>query len=198
MQAARCVLLLGVRSPVNGPPVCRAHLQPPAATPRRVGPACAAVPPRRLPLLPPRSRNLRPTSRLCQQQPLQQQIGQQQGALAGRAAARARLARPHAAAATNAAVAAAADASSAGDGGGPLAAFSRLATALTNAFPVFVLGAALWALARPAAFDWLPPTAITPALAVTMLGMGLTLTFDVRGEWGRERHGPSLWVRCTP
>lgn len=34
-------------------------------------------------------------------------------------------------------------------------------------------GAALWALARPAAFDWFDKAAITPALAVTMLGEGL-------------------------
>lgn len=56
--------------------------------------------------------------------------------------------------------------------------FSTLAATLTNFFPVFVLGAALLALAQPAAFDWFDKTAITPVLALTMLGMGLTLTFD--------------------
>ncbi|KAI7837575.1 hypothetical protein COHA_008588 [Chlorella ohadii] len=49
---------------------------------------------------------------------------------------------------------------------------------MVSLFPIFVLGAALWALAQPTAFDWFDKTAITPALAVTMLGMGLTLTFD--------------------
>ncbi|EFN59635.1 hypothetical protein CHLNCDRAFT_10632, partial [Chlorella variabilis] len=54
-----------------------------------------------------------------------------------------------------------------------------LATALTNLFPIFVLGAAVWALVHPAAFAWFDnKTAITPALAVTMLGMGISLTFD--------------------
>jgi hypothetical protein len=57
--------------------------------------------------------------------------------------------------------------------------FSRLAAALTNLFPVFVLGAAVWALRQPSAFSWFDTNAITPALAVTMLGMGLTLTFEV-------------------
>ncbi|PRW60740.1 putative sodium metabolite cotransporter chloroplastic [Chlorella sorokiniana] len=55
---------------------------------------------------------------------------------------------------------------------------TRLANAMVNLFPVFVLGAALCALAQPAAFDWFDKAAITPALAVTMLGMGLTLTFN--------------------
>lgn len=63
-------------------------------------------------------------------------------------------------------------------GGGGL---GGLANALTNAFPLWVLGCALWALRQPAAFTWFTPAAITPALAVTMLGMGLTLSFEVGG-----------------
>lgn len=66
------------------------------------------------------------------------------------------------------------------DGGGGLwASLSRLANALTNFFPIFVLGAAALGLARPSAYDFFSPAAITPSLAVTMLGMGLTLTFEV-------------------
>ena len=65
--------------------------------------------------------------------------------------------------------AAAADPSSDG-ADGPFETFSRVATTLTSLFPVFVLGAAVWALARPAAFAWFDRSAITPALAVTMLG----------------------------
>ena len=50
---------------------------------------------------------------------------------------------------------------------------------LTNLFPVWVLGAAALALARPAAFAWFSSAWVTPALAITMLGMGLTLTLEV-------------------
>ena len=63
--------------------------------------------------------------------------------------------------------------------GGMGSRFSTLANALTNLFPIWVLGAAVWALKQPAAFTWFGSSAITPALAVTMLGMGLTLTFEV-------------------
>lgn len=59
---------------------------------------------------------------------------------------------------------------------GPLA---SVANALTTLFPVWVVGAAIWGLARPTAFAWFRPDYTTPALAITMLGMGLTLTFDV-------------------
>ena len=92
-----------------------------------------------------------------------------------------------AAAAAVAAAAAPADSSGEGSGSGLWARFSALANALTNLFPVFVLGAAVTALAAPTSFDWFDRQLITPALAVTMLGMGLTLTFDVRlqgGDWG--------------
>ncbi|PSC74970.1 putative sodium metabolite cotransporter chloroplastic [Micractinium conductrix] len=83
-----------------------------------------------------------------------------------------------AAAAAVAAAAAPADSSGEGSGSGLWARFSALANALTNLFPVFVLGAAVTALAAPTSFDWFDRQLITPALAVTMLGMGLTLTFD--------------------
>lgn len=84
---------------------------------------------------------------------------------------------PVAAAAAAPAVAAAAPARS--SDGGAWSRFTALANALTNFFPVFVLGAALWALWRPTSFQWFDKAAITPSLAVTMLGMGLTLTFEV-------------------
>lgn len=85
--------------------------------------------------------------------------------------------RPAAAAA--AATVAAASASRSSSGSGPWASLASLANALTNFFPVFVLGAAALGLARPSAYDFFSPAAITPSLAVTMLGMGLTLTFEV-------------------
>lgn len=59
----------------------------------------------------------------------------------------------------------------------PLAA---LAAAATNMFPLFVLGAAVLGLINPNSFDWFHPSFMTPALGVTMLGMGLTLSFEVR------------------
>lgn len=53
----------------------------------------------------------------------------------------------------------------------------RIATAATSAFPVFVLGAAFLGLFNPSAFTWFRPAYMAPALGITMLGMGLTLTF---------------------
>lgn len=47
-------------------------------------------------------------------------------------------------------------------------------------FPVWVVAAAVYGLFRPASFAWFKADYITSALAVTMLGMGLTLTFEVR------------------
>uniref|UniRef100_A0A1D2A3A2 Uncharacterized protein n=1 Tax=Auxenochlorella protothecoides TaxID=3075 RepID=A0A1D2A3A2_AUXPR len=55
---------------------------------------------------------------------------------------------------------------------------ASLAIALTNAFPVFVVGAAVLGLMRPASFDWFRAEYVTAGLAATMLGMGLTLTFE--------------------
>lgn len=65
---------------------------------------------------------------------------------------------------------------------GPWQQFAAVAGALTNLFPVWVLGAAVWALLQPPAFAWFDSSYVTPALAVTMLGMGLTLTFEVSGS----------------
>jgi BASS family bile acid:Na+ symporter len=57
------------------------------------------------------------------------------------------------------------------------ASLSKLANAATTAFPVFVLGAAALGLLQPTSFDWFLPSYVAPALGITMLGMGLTLTF---------------------
>ena len=54
---------------------------------------------------------------------------------------------------------------------------TNVANAATTAFPVFVLGAALLGLIQPTSFDWFLPSYVAPALGITMLGMGLTLTF---------------------
>lgn len=59
------------------------------------------------------------------------------------------------------------------DQGGPL-------SALTAAFPVFVLAAAALGLRSPASYAWFDAGAITPVLGATMLGMGLTLKLEVR------------------
>lgn len=56
--------------------------------------------------------------------------------------------------------------------------FASIANAATNFFPVFVVGAAVLGLVNPSTFDWYLPSFIAPALGITMLGMGLTLTFD--------------------
>lgn len=88
------------------------------------------------------------------------------------AAPQRRLVLQPAAAVAAAAAAAPGEPSSGSGGGGLWASFTRLANALTNLFPVFVLGAALWALARPPAFEWFDRAAITPALAVTMCAPG--------------------------
>ena len=55
---------------------------------------------------------------------------------------------------------------------------SRVLTLLTNAFPVWVVALSAVALAQPAWFAWFSGPWITWGLAVIMLGMGLTLTFD--------------------
>ena len=55
---------------------------------------------------------------------------------------------------------------------------SRLLPGLTNAFPVWVLAFAVIALFEPALFTWFSGPWIVWGLAVIMLGMGLTLTFD--------------------
>ncbi|KAL4428699.1 hypothetical protein ABPG77_009805 [Micractinium sp. CCAP 211/92] len=83
-----------------------------------------------------------------------------------------------AAAAAATAAAASNGGSSSSTGGGLWASLASLANALTNFFPMFVLGAAALGLAQPVAYDFFSPAAITPSLAITMLGMGLTLTFE--------------------
>ena len=50
-----------------------------------------------------------------------------------------------------------------------------VATAFTNAFPVWVALGACVGLAAPSAVTWFQGSSITAALAVTMLGMGLTM-----------------------
>lgn len=55
---------------------------------------------------------------------------------------------------------------------------SRVLTLLTNAFPVWVLAGGIIALFQPAWFTWFAGPWIVWGLAVIMLGMGLTLTFD--------------------
>jgi BASS family bile acid:Na+ symporter len=57
-------------------------------------------------------------------------------------------------------------------------AVSRIVSLLTNAFPVWVVALAAIALIEPAWFIWFSGPWITWGLAVIMLGMGLTLTFD--------------------
>lgn len=67
-----------------------------------------------------------------------------------------------------------ADGEKAGAGGSVVAAMN----AMTNAFPLWVLAGAVVGLTNPAAVTWFKGGAITVALAVTMLGMGLTLELD--------------------
>ena len=55
---------------------------------------------------------------------------------------------------------------------------SRLLAVLTNAFPVWVLAGGILALFYPAWFTWFSGPWIVWGLAVIMLGMGLTLTFE--------------------
>lgn len=62
------------------------------------------------------------------------------------------------------------------------AATNTLTAVATNLFPVWVLGAAAWALTQQAAFAWFHKGYIASALTVTMLGLGATLTSEVRGS----------------
>ena len=50
--------------------------------------------------------------------------------------------------------------------------------AATNAFPLWVLLGAVVGMTAPSMVTWFKGTAITLALSVTMLGMGLTLELD--------------------
>ncbi len=53
----------------------------------------------------------------------------------------------------------------------------RLLSQLTSAFPIWVVVLCAWALIQPSAFTWFAPW-ITPGLAIIMLGMGVTLTWE--------------------
>ncbi|MDL5046525.1 bile acid:sodium symporter family protein [Oscillatoria amoena NRMC-F 0135] len=55
---------------------------------------------------------------------------------------------------------------------------SRLLAIAANLFPLWVLLGAAVALIEPRAFDWYQAAWINPTLAIIMLGMGLTLSFD--------------------
>ena len=55
---------------------------------------------------------------------------------------------------------------------------SAALNAATNAFPLWVLLGAVVGMTAPSLVTWFKGTAITLALAVTMLGMGLTLELD--------------------
>lgn len=52
---------------------------------------------------------------------------------------------------------------------------AELCTKVTSLFPLWVVLAAIGALWQPALFTWLPTSCITYGLALTMLGMGLTM-----------------------
>ena len=56
--------------------------------------------------------------------------------------------------------------------------FIQTINALTNLFPLWVLLGALVGMTSPASVTWFKGDMITNALALTMLGMGLTLEFD--------------------
>ncbi|MDZ4744312.1 MAG: bile acid:sodium symporter family protein [Verrucomicrobiota bacterium] len=55
---------------------------------------------------------------------------------------------------------------------------ARILAILANLFPVWVLSGAVLALIQPSLFDWYNVKWINPTLAIIMLGMGLTLSFD--------------------
>ena len=57
---------------------------------------------------------------------------------------------------------------------GPLA---SLANAISSYFPLVVVSSALLGVFRPAALTWVPASWMSPFLGLSMLGMGLTLTF---------------------
>lgn len=61
---------------------------------------------------------------------------------------------------------------------GPLSSMPRFLANLINAFPLWVLAFSVTALVQPPWFTWFKGPLIVAALAVIMLGMGLTLTFE--------------------
>ncbi|CAM8951984.1 unnamed protein product [Rhodiola kirilowii] len=54
--------------------------------------------------------------------------------------------------------------------------------ALSTAFPVWVAVGCLLGLVRPSAYDWVQPKWTVAGITFTMLGMGMTLTFDDLGK----------------
>ncbi len=63
----------------------------------------------------------------------------------------------------------------------------KLVAALTNAFPLWVLAAAVLALVRPELLTWFSGPLIPLGLGVIMLSMGMTLGFDDFRRISRER-----------
>ncbi|MEE2638919.1 MAG: bile acid:sodium symporter family protein [Acidobacteriota bacterium] len=63
----------------------------------------------------------------------------------------------------------------------------RILSALTAAFPLWVLAAGVAALIRPGLFTWFSGSFITIGLGVIMLSMGMTLGFDDFRRVARER-----------
>ena len=63
----------------------------------------------------------------------------------------------------------------------------KLLAALTNAFPLWVLAAAVAALVRPELFTWFSGPLIPLGLGIIMLSMGMTLGFDDFRRISRER-----------
>lgn len=54
---------------------------------------------------------------------------------------------------------------------------ASLATAISGCFPIVVVTSALLGVLRPTALTWVPASWMSPFLGLSMLGMGLTLTF---------------------
>lgn len=54
--------------------------------------------------------------------------------------------------------------------------------ALSTAFPIWVAVGCLLGLLRPTSFDWVQPKWTVLGITLTMLGMGMTLTFDDLGK----------------
>ena len=63
----------------------------------------------------------------------------------------------------------------------------RLLTALTNAFPLWVVLGSVIALIEPTVFTWFSGPLIPIGLGVIMLSMGMTIGFDDFRRIGRER-----------
>ncbi|KAL1815826.1 hypothetical protein ACET3Z_018400 [Daucus carota] len=53
---------------------------------------------------------------------------------------------------------------------------------VSTAFPLWVALGCLLGLVRPSSYNWVQPQWIVTGITVTMLGMGMTLTFDDLGE----------------